>query len=142
MSRPIYARITRVLAVFVLALLGTAADAVGAPTSMSTTAPQAVRLDSVVLGNKGIRLAFTEIQRGDLVVFKVHNASASSERFVILPVTVGLGPSQSGTGFRTKLLKPGELVSFEVEFQTRETFQYSVVNSKGKKQANGKFLVV
>jgi len=115
--------------------------ALGATSVVQTTEPQAVRLDTVVLGKSSIRLGFTAIQRGGLVVFKVHNASTQKERFVIAPATVGIGPAQGGSGFRTKLMKPGEFTSFQIEFQTRQTFRYSSVDSAGKRQSAGQFMV-
>jgi hypothetical protein len=129
--------LSRVVATFVLVLglLGTANLAQG------TTAPQAVRLDPVVIGNGKIRLAFTQLQRGGLVVFKVRNSSLHPVKFVIRPVTIGNGPNQGAFGFKTKLLRPGQLATFEVEFQLRGIFSYASLDGTGKTQAKGKFLV-
>jgi hypothetical protein len=118
-----------------LCLLSAAALAQG------TTEPQTVRLDPVVIGNGMIRLAFTQLQRGGLVVFKVRNSSSHPVRFLIKPVTIGFGPAQGAYGFKTKLLKPGQLASFQVEFQLRGVFKYASIDRKGKTQVNGKFVV-
>jgi hypothetical protein len=105
-----------------------------------TTAPQATFFDRVILTNKGITLGFKTIQRGDLVVFKVHNGSSRRERFVLKP-GVNLGAAQGGSGFQTKLLKPGELATFQVEFSNRGTFRYYAEDGAGKSTSPGKFLI-
>jgi hypothetical protein len=131
------------LVVVCLGLAGTlAAAAHGAGLSRATTAPQAVRLDPVIISNRGMRLAFTQLQRGGLVVFKVHNGSARPERFVIIPKSLGTGGAQGGSGgYRTKLLQPGQLQSFEMEFQLRGVFKLAVVDGKGNERHKGKFVV-
>jgi hypothetical protein len=112
-----------------------------AAAAYGTTAPQVVRLDPVVIGNGKIQLAFTQLQRGAVVIFKVRNSSSQPVRFEIRPLTIGLGPAQGGFGFKTKLLRPGQLAHFEVEFQLRGIFKYESLNSQGKTQVNGKFYV-
>jgi len=128
-------------AAVVLALLGSVTSATGEVQSASTTAPQAVRLDSVVVGKNKVALAFTEIPRGDVVLFKVHNASGRPVRFLIVPRTTTSDPGQGGSGFKTKLLKPGELASFVVQFSSRGAFRYSVRDTRGKERVQGRFVV-
>jgi hypothetical protein len=123
-------------------LVGPAGVASARSTAARTTAPQAIRLDSVVLANGTIRLAFTQIPRGDVVVFKVHNGSTRRARFLIVPKTTASDPGQGGSGFRTQLLAPGDFASFQVEFSNRGVFEYSVVDGTGKTRATGRFLVV
>jgi hypothetical protein len=125
-----------------LALLGTATVASGGVRSTRTTAPQAIRLDSVVLGDKQITFAFTRVPRGDVVVFKVHNGSSHRARFLIVPRTVLSDPGQGGSGFKTKLLEPGALTSFQVLFSSRGSFDYRLVDGAGKIRVKGRFFVI
>lgn len=111
-------------------------------TATRTTAPQAIRIDSVVLTDKAIVLAFTQIPRGDVVVFKVHNGSSRRARFLVVPKTVMSDPGQGGSGLQTKLLAPGGFASFEIEFSSRGVFEYAVVDRTGKTRGKGRFLVV
>jgi hypothetical protein len=121
---------------------GSIGTARAASLSLNTTAPQSVRLDSVIIRPGGIKLAFTRIQRGGLVVFKVHNATRIPARFVMVPRYLGGGGAQGGSGgYQTKLLKPGELASFQIEFQLRGKFKFAAVDRHGKQHLKGTFLV-
>ena len=125
-----------------LALALAIGAAQGAELARATTAPQGVRLDSVVLGPKTIKLTFTQLPRGALVVFKVHNASGHPAGFIIRPGTLEPSPAQGGTGgFRTKVLPPGGFASFQIEFQLRGSFTFAAFDKAGKERLNGKFLV-
>ena len=134
-------RVAAGVAAVTFVLLGSVTSATGQVQSANTTAPQAVRLDTVVVGENRVALAFTEIPRGDVVVFKVHNASRGPVRFLMVPRTTSSDPGQGGSGFRTKLLKPGELASMVVQFSSRGAFRYSVRDTRGKERVRGKFLV-
>ncbi len=112
-----------------------------ATVAQGTTEPQSVRLDPIVIGNGKIQLAFTQLPRGDLVIFKVRNSSSHPVRFLIKPSTIENGTVEGAYGFKTKLLSPGELENFQVLFQLRGVFKYKSVDGKGKTQASGKFVV-
>lgn len=127
-----------------LALVLSAVALAGLVVSVSaraTTTPQLVRIDSVVLTPKGgISLAFTSVPRGGVVIFKVHNASTEPRRFVLVP-GINRDPGQGGSGFQTKLLKHGQLTTFQLEFDLRGVYRYLVKDSNGRAKASGRFRV-